>query len=103
MTMREVWTRDYAVNTVGTQLLTNAFVPLLLASADPRLLFMASGTSSLAIAENHALPFNVLCPAGWPKEGVARNAIPAYRSAKAGMNMMMLYVSTLPFVLVSLQ
>lgn len=89
MTMREVWTKSWTVNTVGTQLITTAFVPLLLKSQDPRLLFMASGLSSLAVAENLALPFNTVAAKGWPKPNTLQVNVPAYRSAKAGMNMMM--------------
>jgi NAD(P)-dependent dehydrogenase (short-subunit alcohol dehydrogenase family) len=90
MTMRQVWTQTWVVNTVGTRLGTHAFVPLLLRSQDPRLLFLASGTSSLGAAENLSLPFNKVPEKGWPKTALPAVAnVPAYRSAKTGMNMMM--------------
>ena len=66
--------------------MTSTFMPLLLASSKPRLLFITSGTSTLAGTEDMALPVNQYPPAGWPKPGFS---VPAYRSAKTGMNMMM--------------
>lgn len=90
--MREAWNKTWDVDTAGTQVMTHTFVPLLLKSPDPRLLFIASGTSSLAVAENFNLPFNKVPEAGWPKAMAQHSNMPAYRSAKAGMNMMMKYV-----------
>ncbi len=70
--------------------MTATFVPLLLKSHDPRLLFLASGTSTLTGTENPNAPINKVPAAGWPKTGGnAQTNIPAYRSAKCGMNMMM--------------
>jgi len=86
MTMREVWNKSWDVNTTGTYILTHTFVPLLLKSSDPRLLFIASGTSTLAEQEGKALPLDNSPAKGWPKESVS---ISAYRSSKTGMNMMM--------------
>ena len=88
--MRQMWNASWNVNTVGTQVMTSIFVPLLLKSSDPRLLFMTSGTSTLKGTENHDLPINKVPPRGWPKmTGTAQSNIPAYRSSKCGMNMMM--------------
>ena len=90
MTTRQAWNASWNVNTVGTHIMTSTFVPLLLKSHDPRLLFMASGTSALTGTENPALPINKIPNAGWPKTDLAANAnLPAYRSSKCGMNMMM--------------
>ena len=89
MTMRQVWTRSWAVNTVGTQVLTDALVPLLLKSSDPRLLFMASGTASLEVQTNFNLPINKVPAKGLPKDLKPAANAPSYRAAKAGMNMMM--------------
>lgn len=90
LTMREVWNASWNVNTVGTQVMTATFLPLLLKSEDPRLLFMTSGTSTLQGTENFNLPINKVPAAGWPKKTpTAVNNIPAYRSSKCGMNMMM--------------
>ena len=94
LTMREMWTASWTTNTVGTQIVTNTFVPLLLASSEPRLLFITSGTSSLAGSENAQLPFNLAPGRGWPKTSPPLANIPAYRSSKAGMNMLMRYVPT---------
>lgn len=87
MTMREVWNKSWDTNTAGSYIMTHAFVPLLLGSSDPRLLFVTSGTSTIAGTENAALPVNAVPPKGWPKDSLIN--IPAYRSSKAGMNMMM--------------
>ena len=90
MTMRQVWNASWNVNTVGTQIMTATFMPLLLESDNPRLLFITSGTSTLTGTENFDLPVNKVPAAGWPKQTLtAQNNIPAYRSSKCGMNMMM--------------
>lgn len=90
MTMRQAWTASWTVNVVGTQVMTHTFVPLLLASSDPRLIFLASGTACLTTTDNQAIPLNKVPEAGWPKsDGVVFTNIPAYRSSKTGMNMMM--------------
>lgn len=88
--MREMWSKSWDVNVVSTNVMTHEFIPLLLESADPRLLFMASGTSSLANTEAMALAIDRSPPKGWPKTSPG---LPAYRSCKSGMNMMMRYVS----------
>ena len=84
--MREMWNKSWDVNVTGTYILTHTFVPLLLKSLDPRLIFLTSGTSTLAGSEDASFIFNQSAPKGWPKQGVA---ITAYRSSKTGMNMMM--------------
>ncbi|KAJ5234501.1 uncharacterized protein N7469_003669 [Penicillium citrinum] len=78
--MREVWNRLWDINTIGTHILTYTFAPLLLQSADPRLLFVTSGTSTLAESDNLALRFNQPPKKGWPKSSLM---IPAYRAMKA--------------------
>ena len=88
--MREAWNASWNVNTTGTQIITATFIPLLLKSQTPRLVFMASGTSTLTGTENFQAPINKTPAVGWPKTGLTfQNNIPAYRSAKCGMNMMM--------------
>ncbi|KAM0811346.1 hypothetical protein AB5N19_11702 [Seiridium cardinale] len=89
MTMREMWNASWNTNTVGTQIMTHTFVPLLLKSTDPRLLFITSGTSTLAGSENQELPINKVPPKGWPKPAHPLTDVSAYRSTKTGMNMMM--------------
>lgn len=66
--------------------MTSVFMPLLLQSSNSRLLFITSGTSTLAGTENMALAMNKHSLKGWPKSSFG---IAAYRSSKTGMNMMM--------------
>lgn len=86
MTVRQMWNQSWNVNTVGTQIMTSIFMPLLLQSSNPRLLFVTSGLSTLEGTENLALPPNKNPPKGWPKANIG---VAAYRSSKTGMNMMM--------------
>ena len=89
--MRQMWNQSWNINTVGTQIMTSVFMPLLLQSNNPRLLFITSGTSTLAGTENLALAVNRYPPKGWPKnksDSTSYN-VAAYRSSKTGMNMMM--------------
>ncbi|KAL5614164.1 uncharacterized protein BROUX77_000001 [Berkeleyomyces rouxiae] len=87
MTPREVWAKSWSVNTASTHMFTSAFAPLLLKSDDPRLLFITSGTSTLAGSDNTAMPVNRSPAKGWPKE-VSHATIPAYRCSKTGLNML---------------
>ena len=88
LSMRATWNKSWDVNVTGTTIFTHTFMPLLLASSDPRLMFIASGTASLADAAI-GLPATSKPPAkGWPK--APHISMMTYRSAKAGMNMMML-------------
>ncbi|OCK79146.1 putative short chain dehydrogenase [Lepidopterella palustris CBS 459.81] len=91
MTMRQMWNQSWNVNTVGAQIMTSVFIPLLLQSNNPRLLFITSGTSTLNGTENRTLAVNKYPPKGWPKNNFDGNSfsVPAYRSSKTGMNMMM--------------
>ena len=88
MTRRQMWNKTWDVNVTGTDLMTETFVPLLLKSANPRLLFIASGTSSLANTQDPKIPIDFKPEAGWPKPPQA-SWVTAYRSAKCGMNMLM--------------
>ena len=94
LTMREGWNASWDTNVAGTQVLTTLAVPLLLKSKDPRLIFMTSGTSTMTetvLKEDSSEMLKRIngSPAkGWPKAGGA-NPITAYRSSKAGLNMMM--------------
>ncbi|MCJ1471895.1 hypothetical protein MMC13_000536 [Lambiella insularis] len=87
MMMRETWNKPWNVNSTGTNILTHTFVPSLLEFSDPRLLFIASGTSTLGASEDTSIKMNRSSRKGWPKHEMA--AVPAYRSSKTGMNMMM--------------
>ncbi|KAJ4337903.1 hypothetical protein N0V95_008198 [Ascochyta clinopodiicola] len=89
--LRAAWNKSYSVNVTSTQVLTTTFIPLLLASSNPRLLFVTSGLSSLArAAEGKASSAILREPSqkGWPKP-FAPSQI-AYRSSKTALNMMML-------------
>ncbi|KAH6625924.1 hypothetical protein C7974DRAFT_434885 [Boeremia exigua] len=87
MTVRDMWNQSWNVNVTGTYILTGSLAPLLCKSAKPRLLFITSGTSTLAEHGNLALAINRSPEKGWPKQEFA---VSAYRSAKTGMNMMFL-------------
>ncbi|KAL6714730.1 hypothetical protein ACLMJK_008155 [Lecanora helva] len=86
MTMRQMWNQSWSLNTASTQVMTSTFMPLLLQSSNPRLLFIASGTSTLTGTDNLVWPFNKSPSKGWPKPELG---IGAYRASKTGMNMMM--------------
>lgn len=92
MSMREGFNASWNVNVTGTHILTTLAVPLLLKSSDPRLIFIASGTATLAETERTDAPqlhrINASPPAGWPKEAIGMTTT-AYRSAKTGLNMLM--------------
>jgi len=91
-TVREAWLKSWNVNVAGTQVLTTTFIPLLLKSKRPQLMFITSGTSALAETEKFDHPalarINESPAAGWPKEKQV-NPITSYRSTKTGLNMLM--------------
>lgn len=92
MSMREAFNKSWDVNVTGTHILTHRAVPLLLKSSNPRLMFVTSGTSTLAETERFDGPMyerlNGAPEAGWPKkEGFI--PITSYRSSKTGLNMLM--------------
>ncbi|KAI3392058.1 hypothetical protein diail_6287 [Diaporthe ilicicola] len=96
MSIREAFNASWDTNVSGTQVLTTLAVPLLLKSSDPRLMFVTSGTSSLAETEpanwgglKHILGrINSSPEKGWPKTKEL-NPITSYRSTKTGLNMLM--------------
>ncbi|ORX38017.1 hypothetical protein BD324DRAFT_624222 [Kockovaella imperatae] len=81
-----MWNKTWNVNVTSTWLVTQAFMPLLFKSESPRVIFITSGTSSVAETENEGLMVNKSPDAGWPKGKIFQ--VPAYRSAKTGLNMM---------------
>lgn len=96
MTLREAWAKSWSVNVTSTHAVTEALVPRLIKSSNPRLLFITSGTSALTTTENPKIPANSFPAAGWPKtDQAAFQMIPAYRSSKTGLNMVMRYVEEL--------
>lgn len=91
MTEHEMWNKSWNVNTTSNQVMTTIFMSLLLETPNPRLLFMTSGTSNFNGTENTALAVNKYTAKGWPKgnfDGKNFN-VPAYRSVKTGLNMLM--------------
>ncbi|PRP81685.1 hypothetical protein PROFUN_01192 [Planoprotostelium fungivorum] len=87
ISVRECFNQAWDTNVTGTHILTHTFVPLLLKSSTPRLIFVTSGLSSLTEAANFSHPRSVPPPAGWPKSGPS---FTAYRSSKTGLNMVAL-------------
>lgn len=91
LSLREGWNKAYNINVTGTYIMTSTFVPLLLKSSAPRLLFITSGTSSLIETEKFDNPalqrINASPAAGWPKQAAGMEIV-SYRSSKTGMNMM---------------
>lgn len=88
LTIREAWNKAYDVNVSGTQVMTHTFMPLLIKSSNPRLLFVTSGLSSLSRASDPDSPRYTVPPAGWPKP--PGPSFIAYRSSKTALNMLML-------------
>ena len=89
-TLREGWNKSWDINVTGAHIVTATFMPLLLKSPAPRLMFVTSGTSALAETErfdNKAFQaINASPEAGWPKPKIP-NPVMMYRSAKTGLNM----------------
>ncbi|KAJ0166957.1 putative oxidoreductase [Colletotrichum tanaceti] len=86
MTVREAYNKSWDVNVTGPHIVTDTFLPLLLKSPDPRLVFNTSGVSSLANAADSSHFTYKVPPAGTPKPvGTI-----SYRAAKVGLNMVML-------------
>ncbi|KAF7973469.1 hypothetical protein HWV62_15066 [Athelia sp. TMB] len=86
ISLRDCFTKAYDVNVAGTQVMTWTFMPLLLKSTDPRLLFVA-GLSHITRASEAYFPTPPQ-PAGWPKK-VDFETI-GYRCSKTALNMLML-------------
>lgn len=84
--MREMWNKSWDVNVTGTNIVTHTFAPLLIKSSNPKLLFITSGTANLTDHGDQALVINRSPEKGWPKPTLF---VPAYRSSKTGLNMMM--------------
>lgn len=76
----------YNVNVAGTHVMTATFMPLLLKSSDPRLIFV-TGLSAINQAGEKYFPTPPQ-PAGWPKK-IDFETI-GYRCSKTALNMLML-------------
>ena len=86
VSLRECFNNAYDVNVAGTHVLTHTFMPLLLKSSDPRLIFV-SGLSNINKASEKYFPTPPL-PAGWPKSLHFETI--GYRCSKVALNMLML-------------
>ncbi|GAW18711.1 hypothetical protein ANO14919_081920 [Xylariales sp. No.14919] len=86
MSLRECFNKAYDLNVAGTNVVTWTFVPLLLKSAEPRVLFVA-GLSQMTQAAEAYFPTPPQ-PAGWPKK-IDFETI-GYRCSKTAMSMLML-------------
>ncbi|KAJ7309262.1 hypothetical protein DFH08DRAFT_731158 [Mycena albidolilacea] len=87
VSLRECFMKSYDVNLAGTHVLTYTLVPLLLKSADPRIIFV-TGLSNLTKASEKYFPTPPQ-PAGWPKKILPFETI-GYRCSKVALNMLML-------------
>ncbi|QIW99566.1 hypothetical protein AMS68_005084 [Peltaster fructicola] len=90
LSLREAWMGMWSTNVVGAHIMSHTFMPLLIKSKTPRLIFITSGTSSLIETQNFDGPLariNASPKAGWPKPAEA-NPVIGYRSSKTGMNML---------------
>lgn len=65
MTTREGWNASWNTNVTGAHIVTETFVPLLIKSSDARLIFLTSGTASLAESMDPEARINVSPAAGW--------------------------------------
>ncbi|GKU02950.1 short-chain dehydrogenase [Fusarium langsethiae] len=92
---RLLFNKTYDNNVSGTQVFTATFIPLLLESSSPRIIFLTSGLSTLHGAhESFLSKITESIPKGWPKTGIP-TAI-AYRCSKTALNMVMLSWYQLP-------
>lgn len=85
VSLRECFMKAYDVNVAGTNVLTWTFMPLLLKSSDPRLIFV-TGLSNVTQASRSYFPTPPQ-PAGWPKK-IDFETI-GYRCSKTALNMLM--------------
>ncbi|KFZ05728.1 hypothetical protein V501_08076 [Pseudogymnoascus sp. VKM F-4519 (FW-2642)] len=84
--LRESFTSSYDVNVAGTHVMTWTFMPLLLQSYDPRLIFVTGlDTFEESAREDFPLP---LQERGWPKKVELETV--GYRCTKTALNMLML-------------
>lgn len=86
MSLRESFSSVYDTNVAGTHVLTHTFIPLLLKSEDPRLIFVA-GLANITTAAEKYFPTPPL-PKGWPKPEFFETI--GYRCSKVALNMLML-------------
>ncbi|KAF2964513.1 hypothetical protein GQX73_g9080 [Xylaria multiplex] len=86
VSLRDCFNKAYDLNVSGTNVVTWTFVPLLLKSDEPRILFVAGLSQMIQAAESY-FPTPPQ-PAGWPKK-IDFETI-GYRCSKTAMSMLML-------------
>jgi len=87
MTPKEAWTKSYSLNVTCTHFFTESFIPLLLQSQSPSIIFISSRVGSITSQVNQGIPMMDASPeAGWPKAPGFNPT--AYRASKAAFNMM---------------
>ncbi|WWC94520.1 hypothetical protein V866_001366 [Kwoniella sp. B9012] len=90
MSQREIFNRTFDINVTGTHILTQRFIPLLFNSANPRILFLTSGSASLSRTEDPNFSLNKSPGPGWPKEEEeGEGGYLSYKSSKLALNMIM--------------
>ncbi|CEJ62862.1 hypothetical protein PMG11_11347 [Penicillium brasilianum] len=80
--LREMMKRTYEVNVFGAAAVTEAFIPLLEKSRNPRIVFTSSSVGSLGRTSDLTNPW-------------ATAQIPAYSTSKAALNMTMVYYANI--------
>lgn len=85
--LRESLTGSYDVNVAGAHVTTSSFMPLLLQSRDPRLVFIA-GLGTFAQCARGQFPLPASLARGWPKNMDFETV--GYRCSKTALNMLML-------------
>lgn len=85
--LRDCFNKAYDVNVTGATVTTWTFMPLLLKSSDPRLLFVAGLSMMTVVNEGPYFPTPPQ-PAGWPKD-IGFETI-GYRCSKTALNMLMM-------------
>lgn len=87
MSWRDAWNQSYSINVTSNHLFTYAFIPLLLKSPAPKIIFISSRVGSITNQVNGVLgEMDAPRSAGWPKAPGFNPT--AYRSTKAAFNMM---------------
>lgn len=87
VSLRECFNKAYDVNVAGANIMAYTFMPLLLKSPDPRLLFVA-GLSAMTVVNSGPYFPTPPQPAGWPKK-IDFETI-GYRCSKTALNMLTL-------------
>ncbi|KAK3985244.1 hypothetical protein QBC44DRAFT_335512 [Cladorrhinum sp. PSN332] len=87
ISLRESFLNSYDTNVASVAVITSTFLPLLLGSSDPRILFI-SGLGTFSSCAKGDMPLPPALPLGWPK-GLTFETV-AYRCTKTALNMLML-------------